>query len=90
MTVKTKKYKIVQIGNSKGIRLPKEVMKKYGFSESLIVEELEDGLLLKRTDKKLSWSETYKAMAREREEWSDFEVTLQDGIEKDGFDTEEI
>ena len=45
MSVKSKNIKIVQIGNSKGIRLPKALLKKYGFSESVIIEELENGVL---------------------------------------------
>ena len=76
MTVKTKNVKLVQIGNSRGIRLPKPLLKKYGFSESIIIEELENGILLKRTDKKLNWEDTYKAMAKKNEDWSDFDVVL--------------
>ena len=30
---------------------------------------------------KLSWGETYRAMAAEREDWSDFDVTVTDGLE---------
>lgn len=89
MTVKTKNVKLIQIGNSKGIRLPKPLLKKYGFSESIIIEELENGILLKRTDKKLSWEDTYKAIAMENEDWSDFDVALMEGIDDD-FDSEKI
>ena len=32
-------------------------------------------------DKRLSWEDTFKAMAREREDWSDFEGTVADGLE---------
>ena len=32
-------------------------------------------------DKRLSWEDTFKAMAREREDWSDFEATVADGLD---------
>jgi antitoxin MazE len=73
---------LVPIGNSKGIRIPKELLQKYGFIKKLLLEETEKGLLLrKKEDNKLSWEETYKAMADEMESWDDFDATLQDGLE---------
>ena len=33
-----------------------------------------------KSDKRLSWEDTFKAMAREREDWSDFEGTVADGL----------
>jgi len=32
-------------------------------------------------DKCLTWEETYRAEAREKEDWSDLDATLADGIE---------
>lgn len=79
-----KKVKLIAIGNSKGIRIPKEIIQKYGFSDTLLVEERDDGVLLsKKRGKKLSWEETFKAMAKEKEDWSDFEDTISDGLERD-------
>lgn len=79
-----KTVKIVPIGNSQGIRLSKEVLRKYGFVGSLILEETSTGLLLrKQEDDKLSWEETYKAMSEEQEDWSDFDVTVADGLEEE-------
>ena len=79
-----KKVKIVPIGNSQGIRLPKDVLRKYGFVDSLMLEETEAGLFLrKQEDKKLSWEETYKTMSEEQEDWSDFNVTVADGLEEE-------
>ena len=74
--------KLVSVGNSKGIRLPKALLQKYGWSDSLVLEEVEDGVLLYSEEKNsLSWKETYRAMAAEREDWSDFDVTVADGLE---------
>ena len=30
---------------------------------------------------KLSWKDTYRAMAADREDWSDLEVTVADGLD---------
>jgi hypothetical protein len=32
-------------------------------------------------DKRLSWKDTFKDMAREREDWSEFEGTVADGLD---------
>jgi antitoxin MazE len=79
--------KVVPIGNSRGIRLPKSMLNKYAITDTVVLEEREDGILLRsKQDKRLSWEETYKEMAREREDWSDLDVTLADGL-KDGEDS---
>ena len=39
---------------------------------------------------RLSWEETYQAIAQEKEDWSDFEVAIADGIEGDSFDSSKI
>ncbi len=80
-TVK-REVKLVHVGNSRGIRLPKALLQKYGWSDSLVLEEAEEGVFLHggETDK-LSWRETYRAMAAEREDWSDFDVAVADGVD---------
>ena len=80
--VRSRNIKIVPIGNSLGVRLPKTLLQKYGFSNSLVLEETDKGLLLRKNhDTKLSLADTYKAMAKECEDWSDFDSTLTDGLE---------
>jgi antitoxin MazE len=86
--LRSRDIKIVPIGNAMGIRLPKTLLQKYGFTHSLVLEETSQGLLLrKKQDDKLSWLETYKAMANEGDEWIDYDQTLCDGLEDDDFDT---
>ena len=88
---RTRDIKLISIGNSKGVRLPKTILQRYGFSDFLLLEETEEGILLrKKEDTKLSWEETYKAMAKEQEQWEDFDQTLLDGLEEDEFDTETL
>ncbi len=85
---RTKDIKLIPIGNSKGIRLPKKILQKYGFSESVVLEEKEEGVLLHRKeDKKLTWEETFKSMSEEKENWNDFDVTLMDGLEEENLDS---
>jgi len=80
-TIRSLELKVVRIGNSRGVRLPKAVLDKYAFRDAVVVEEREDGLLLRsKKEKRLSWDETFKDMAREREDWSDLDVTLNDGL----------
>ena len=74
--------KLVDIGNSKGVRLPKKLIERYHLKEKLTLEELDDGILI-RADKPadmLSWEETFKEMAEEHEDWSDFDGLASDGI----------
>ncbi|SMP43668.1 AbrB/MazE/SpoVT family DNA-binding domain-containing protein [Desulfonatronum lacustre] len=74
--------KLVPIGNSKGVRIPSKLIKKYGFLSTLVLEETEKGLLLRgERDGKLSWEDTFQTMAEEKESWDDFEATLLDGLE---------
>jgi len=77
-----RELKLIDIGNSKGIRLPKVMLKKYGWSDSLVVEESDDGVFLRGgTTNKLSWEDTYRAMAAEGEDWSDLDATVADGLD---------
>ena len=75
--------KLVNIGNSKGVRLPKKLIERYHLKEKLTLEELDEGILIKADEPldKLSWEETFKEMARENEDWSDFDNLSADGVE---------
>ena len=78
----TRDVKLITIGNSKGIRLSKVLLQKYGWTDSLVLEEMEKGVFLYRPEEnKLSWKETFRAMAAEGEDWSDLETTTADGVD---------
>jgi len=84
---RTRDIKLVPIGNSKGVRIPKSLLQKYGFNQFLLLEETEKGLLLrKKNDKTLSWEDTYMAMADEKENWNDLDITLLDGLDDEEFE----
>jgi antitoxin MazE len=85
--LRARDVKLVPIGNSRGIRIPKPLLQKYGLKNSILLEETDRGLLLrKKEDSKLSWEDTYKAMTDEKENWDDFDTTLLDGLKDEDFE----
>ena len=81
-TLRTIELKVVAIGNSRGVRLPKAVLDRYAIKGELVLEERTDGLLLRnKSDKRLSWEDTFKEMAKEREDWSDLDAITGDGLD---------
>jgi antitoxin MazE len=64
--MKTTLLKVSRIGNSRGIRLPATMLRKYRITESVLVEEQADQIILRavRTGTaKLTWEQTYQEMA---------------------------
>ena len=56
--------KVIEIGNSKGIRLPQALIKNYGIAEEIKVELNEDGILLKPIKGiRNGWEEQFKNAA---------------------------
>lgn len=83
-TKATLEIKVVPICHSRDLRLPKSVIAKYAIGESVVLEEREEGVLLRsKKAKRLSWEETYKDMARKREGWTDLDTTIADGLDKE-------
>ena len=82
--MQTVEVKIARIGNSRGVRIPADVLRRYAFTDTAIMVESVDGVLLRpkrKTDEKLSWADTAKAMAAASEDWSEW-----DGVDVDGLD----
>ncbi len=78
----TRDVKLIAIGNSRGIRLPRALVQKYGWGDSLVLEETEQGVLIYGNERnKLSFKETYRAMAADSEEWSGLDATVADGLD---------
>lgn len=77
--------KVVAIGNSRGVRLPQSLLRRYAVGEQLIVEERPEGFLLRGDSAgKASLKQTFTEMAREQaeglEDWTDLETTDSDGL----------
>lgn len=77
-----REIKLIPNGNSRGIRLPRTLLDKYGWRDRLTLEEMEDSAVLHGNETyKLSWEETSLAMAKESEDWSDFDIAIADGVD---------
>jgi antitoxin MazE len=74
--------KVSQIGNSRGIRLPASLLKRYQIDEFVLLEEGTDSITLRpKKAKKLSWKDTALEMGRERGLWRDVAATINDGLD---------
>ena len=81
--MQTTELKLSKIGNSRGVRIPADVLRRYAFTDEVIMVESVDGILLrpkKKADTKLSWADTAKAMANAEESWSEWDGTDSDGL----------
>ena len=78
--MKTLQIKLTRIGNSRGVRLPAELIRKHHLDHGVLLEEREGEIVLrpKKAPKKLTWEETARQMAAADEDWSGWE-TLPDG-----------
>ena len=72
--------KLTRIGNSRGVRLPADLIRKHHLDHGVLLEEREGEIVLrpKKAPKKLTWEETARQMAAADEDWSGWE-TLPDG-----------
>ena len=78
--------KIIAIGNSRGVRLPQALLRRYGMADQITLEERPEGLLLRGSvSGKASLKQTFTEMAREQitgtEDWSDMDVLASDGMD---------
>ena len=82
--MKRKELTVTRIGNSRGVRLPAETLRRYKIVDKVILEERAGEIVLrpKRTSRaKLDWENTYRQMAESSEDWSDWE-SLPEGLNK--------
>ena len=81
--------KLIRVGNSRGIRIPQELVRIYNLheGEELELEQRREGILLcvhRDRSGAISWEDSYKEMAAEsseREEWSEWDAAAGDGNE---------
>ncbi len=66
--------RLIQIGESKGLAIPRAMITKYCLGDEVVMEEREEGILIhaKEDARKLSWEETFQQTAVENEDWSDW------------------
>jgi antitoxin MazE len=64
---------IVSIGTSKGIRIPKALLKQFNFKNSVDLKILPEGLLLQaNTEPRSGWAELFANSAEENVEFADW------------------
>jgi len=79
------RLKLAKIGNSRGVRLPASLIRRYGLSHGVQAEATKEGILLKPArahQGKLSWAEAGQAMAQAGEDWSEWGVANGDGLDQ--------
>jgi antitoxin component of MazEF toxin-antitoxin module len=81
----TIKLKVARIGNSRGVRIPAASLRRYRIGEAVLMEERSDGILLRPVSsaaQKLSWEDTALEMEASREDWSEWDATVVDGLDE--------
>jgi len=77
--------KIIRIGNSRGIRLPKPILEASGITDEADVT-VEDGrIVLLRPPKhpREGWAAAIEAIGGDEEDWSDWDNTSGEALEED-------
>lgn len=63
------KAKIIKIGNSKGIRLPKEMLKEAGLGEEVVLEASRGSIVVRPASvPRAGWSQVFEEMARNKDD----------------------
>ena len=71
--------KVVKVCAFNLLNLFKNTLIHFGFAKRFLLL----GRLRKPSDQKLSWEDTYQEMAASDEDWSDWNVTVNDGLDGD-------
>lgn len=78
--------KVVPVGNSKGVRLPSAVLRRYHLEDEIEMIETADGVLLRpKLSDMLTYEEAFAEMAAEGTEIGEFDGTLADGLPRDDY-----
>jgi antitoxin MazE len=82
--------KLVPIGNSKGIRIPSELIRRYQLCDEVRITEMPNGIFIESlSDRKLSLNESFEAMAKDVKDQAEVrswaESGLSEGLEGDEF-----
>jgi len=81
--MKTMELSVTRIGNARGVKLPAATLRRYHIGRTLLMEERPEEIVLRpKRSPKLSWEQTAKAMAAAKEDWSDWETTVADGLDE--------
>lgn len=90
--MKTIELKVSRIGNSRGVRLPAALLRRYRIGAAVLMEERSEGVFLRPVGpavEKLSWEDTAREMAAAREDWGEWDAADVDGLESIPWETGE-
>jgi len=78
---KTIELTVTRVGNSRGVRLPAPVLRRYRIGAKVLLEQRPDEIALRpKRSRRWSWEETARAMAEAREDWSEWDPTAGDAL----------
>ena len=78
---KTIELTVTRVGNSRGVRIPAEVLRRYRIGASVLMEQRPDEIVLRpKRERRLNWEQTARAMAEAGETWSEWDTTVGDGL----------
>jgi antitoxin MazE len=77
--------KLVRIGNSRGVRLPKPILEAVGIGDEVDLTVEKDRVVLTRPAKhpREGWAESIDAIGPDEEDWSDWQNMPCEGLEED-------
>ena len=75
---------IVQIGNSRGIRLPKNILRELKIKNEVEMTVSNDSLIIKNADRKPreGWNEAFSKMSKHKED----NLIMDENIDSDDFE----
>ena len=75
---------VVQIGNSRGIRLPKNILRELKIRDEVEMTVSNDSLIIKSVERKPreGWNEAFSQMSQNKDD----ELLLDDNIDSDDFE----
>lgn len=82
--MKTKELKLTRIGNSRGVRIPADTLKRYHMGAYVLMDEQVEGILLRPgpvTTARSSWEDTAREMAASQEDWTEWDTVAADGLD---------
>ena len=63
------KTKVVRIGNSRGIRIPKVILEQYRIKDTVELETKDDGIMIRSTHPvRKGWDAAFKAMHKNKDD----------------------
>jgi antitoxin MazE len=73
------KTKIIRIGNSRGVRIPKPLLEQAGLEDQVILRVVEDGIVIESAEKpRANWAEAARALCDRAEDGLLDEMVLSD------------